>query len=113
MRSTALLVDERNVILRGIGADLSSREVATGLGRDPPVISREISRNGGRGDCWVGAAQERFELLRPRPKLRRLESDRRLHDEVSAGLAPQWSAQQISAWLKTIHPDDEAMRRHL
>lgn len=110
MRGTALRVDERNEILRGIGASLSSRAIAAGLGRDPSVISREISRNGGRGGYRVDVAQERFELLRARPKPRKLEADRRLHDEVNAGLALRWSPQQISARLKVIHPDDEAMR---
>jgi IS30 family transposase len=50
MRGTALRVDERNDILRGIGANLSARQIAVGLGRDPSVVSREIARNGGRAD---------------------------------------------------------------
>ena len=61
--------------------------IAAGLARDPSVVSREIARNGGRGGYRVDAAQERFEVLRSRPKVRKLEADRRLHDEVNAGLA--------------------------
>lgn len=110
MRGTALRVDERNEILRGIGADLSARQIAVGLVRDPSVISREIARNGGRGGYRVDAAQERFEALLTRPRPRKLEVDRRLHDEVNAGLALRWSPKQISARLRVIYPGDEAMR---
>lgn len=81
-----------------------------GLGRDPSVVSREISRNGGHENYRAHAAQERFEALRARPRLRKLEADRRLHDEVNAGLAQRWSPQQISARMRRDHPDNEAMR---
>jgi IS30 family transposase len=110
MRGTALRVDERDDILRGVLAEMSAREIAAGLGRDPSVVSREIARNGGRDKYRVHAAQTRFEALRARPRPRKLEADRRLHDEVNAGLARDWSPQQISARLVVDHPDDEAMR---
>ena len=110
MRGKALQVEERDEILRGIGRGWSSREIASGLGRDASVVSREIARNGGRDNYRVHAAQERFEALRARPRPRRLEVDRRLHDEVNAGLALDWSPRQISARLATDHPDDVGMR---
>jgi IS30 family transposase len=110
MRGEALRVDERDDILWGISKGLSGRQIAAGLGRDPSVISREISRNGGRENYRVHAAQERFEALMVRPRLRKLEADQRLHDEVNAGLAQRWSPQQISARLETDHPDNEMMR---
>ncbi len=110
MRGAALRVDERDEIIRGIGANLSARVIAAGLGRDPSVVSREIARNGGRNGYRVHAAQERFESLRARPKARKLEADRRLHDEVNAGLALRRSPEQISARLEVDHPGDEAMR---
>ena len=110
MRGTALRVDERDEILRGIAGNLSARAIAVGLGRDPSVVSREIGRNGGRERYRVHAAQERFEALRVRPRPRKLEADRRLHDEVNAGLAQRWSPRQISARMRCDHPEDEAMR---
>lgn len=110
MRGAALRVDERDEILRGIAAGLSGRAIAAGLGRDPSVVSREISRNGGRDGYGVHAAQERFESLMARPKRYKLEADRQLHDEVNAGLAQAWSPRQISARLELDHPDSEAMR---
>jgi len=110
MRGAPLRVEERDDILRGVVAELSARKIAAGLGRDPSVVSREIARNGGRDNYRVYAAQERFEALRARPKLRKLEADRRLHDEVNAGLVRDWSPRQISARLVVDHPGDEAMR---
>lgn len=110
MRGEALRVDERDDILRGIAEGLSGRRIAAVLGRDPSVVSREIDRNGGRVNYRVHAAQERFEALLARPKPRKLEADRQLHDEVNAGLAQEWSPQQISARLVEDHPDNEAMR---
>jgi len=110
MRGEALRVDERDDILWGISKGLSGRQIAAGLGRDPSVISREISRNGGRENYRVHAAQERAEALMVRPRLRKLEADQRLHGEVNAGLAQRWSPQQISARLEMDHPDNEMMR---
>jgi len=110
MRGTALRVDKRDEILRGIARGLSGRKIAVGLGRDPAVVSREIARNGGRVGYRVHATQERFESLRVRPKAYKLEADRQLHDEVNAGLAKAWSPRQISARLVLDHLDSEAMR---
>src|SRR5260370_30387028 len=100
MRGAALRVDEGDEIIRGIGANLSARVIAAGLGRDPSVVSREIARNGGRNGYRVHAAQERFESLRARPKARKLEADRRLHDEVNAGLALRRAPGEIRARLE-------------
>ena len=45
-----------------------------------------------------------------RPKARKLESSRRLHDAVNDGLKQKWSPQQISKRLEVEYPDDEEMR---
>src|SRR5260370_7889281 len=44
----ALRLEEREEISRGIAAGQSIRQIAHGLGREPPTVSREIRRNGGR-----------------------------------------------------------------
>jgi IS30 family transposase len=54
--------------------------IAIGLGRDRSVVSREIEWNGGRDGYRVHAAQERAERQVRRPKVHKLEADRRLHD---------------------------------
>jgi len=71
------------------------------------VVSREIARNGCRADC---RAAERAEQLVRRPKVRKLEANQRLHDAVAAGLAADWSPEQIAGRLRVDHPDGEAMR---
>src|SRR5262249_8023327 len=44
---TALKLEEREEISRGIAVARSIRQIAQGLGRSPSTVSREIRRNGG------------------------------------------------------------------
>ena len=110
MRGKVLTVEERDEILRGICESLSDHSIATGLGRNQSVISREITRNGGRDGYRVHAAQERYETLKSRPKTRKLEDNERLHDAVAEKLRDDFSPEQISGRLKQDHPDDPVMR---
>jgi IS30 family transposase len=110
VRGKALTVEERDEILRGICEKLSDRSIAARLGRNQSVISREIVRNGGRDSYRVHAAQERFERLKVRPKLRKLEADQRLHDAVAGGLRDDFSPQQVSGGLVEGFPDEPRMR---
>lgn len=110
MRGSGLSPDDRDVIVRGLVAGLSFREIAAGMRRDHSVISREVNRNGGRDKYGVFAAQARAEAMRRRPKRHKLEVDQRLHDAVADGLARAWSPQQISGKLVVDFPDDSAMR---
>jgi transposase, IS30 family len=110
VRGKVLTVEERDGILRGICENLSARVIATRLGRDPSVISREITRNGGRDSYRVHAAQQRYETLTSRPKERKLEKNERLHDVVAEKLRDDFSPEQISGRLKEDYPDDQEMR---
>jgi transposase, IS30 family len=110
VRGKALTVEERDEILRGICESLSDRSIATGLGRNQSVISREITRNGGRDGYRVHAAQERYETLKARPKTPKLEENDRLHDAVAEKLRDDFSPEQISGRLKQDHPDDPGMQ---
>ncbi|MCA1676281.1 MAG: IS30 family transposase [Actinobacteria bacterium] len=110
MRGKVLTVEERDEILRGICESSSDHSIATGLGRNQSVISREITRNGGRDGYRVHAAQQRYETLKSRPKTRKLEDDERLHDAVAEKLRDDFSPEQISGRLKQDHPDDPVMR---
>ena len=101
MRGKALTVEERDEILRGICESLSDRSIATGLGRNQSVISREITRNGGRDGYRVHAAQERYETLKARPKTPKLEENDRLHDAVAEKLRDDFSPEQISGETET------------
>jgi len=105
-----LCVQERESILRGLAQNDSFRLIAERLGRSASTVSREVARNGGRYGYSAWGAQDRADVRRARPKTRRLEADRRLHDAVADGLARQWSPQQIAGRLVEDHPDDKAMR---
>ena len=109
MRGKVLTVEERDDILRGICENLSARAIATRLGRTQSVISREITRNGGRDGYRVHAAQQRYETLKSRPKERKLEKNQRLHDTVAEKLRDDFSPEQISGRLKEDYPDDPGM----
>jgi transposase, IS30 family len=110
VRGTPLCIDEREEISRGVAGELSDRVIAAGLGRNQSVVSREIDRNGGRRFYRAFVAQERADVLVARPKVHKLEADARLHDLVAAGLAADWSPQQISARLVEDHADDLELR---
>jgi IS30 family transposase len=110
VRGKVLTVEERDEVLRGICEDLSDRSIAVRLGRHQSVISREITRNGGRNNYRVHAAQERCERLKARSKPRKLERDQRLHDAVAEGLRDDFSPAQVSGRLKEDYPDDPGMR---
>jgi IS30 family transposase len=109
VRGKVLTVEERDDILRGICENLSARAIATRLGRTQSVISREITRNGGRDGYRVHAAQQRYETLKTRPKERKLEKNQRLHDTVAEKLRDDFSPEQISGRLKEDYPDDPGM----
>jgi IS30 family transposase len=46
MRGKALLLEERELILRGICEELSDRAIGRRIGRNQSVITREINNNG-------------------------------------------------------------------
>ncbi|MGH3851005.1 MAG: IS30 family transposase [Pseudonocardiaceae bacterium] len=105
-----MTVEDRDEILRGISQGLSGRSIATRLGRDTSVVSREIARNGGRENYRAYAAQSRFEFLKRRPKKFKLATDHRLCDAVAEKLLDDLSPQQISGRLAEEFPDDPGMR---
>lgn len=101
---------EREEISRGLRAGESVRSIAGRLKRAPSTISREIRRNGGRGEyrAWHAQAAARVRERRPRPT--RLARSPRLRAEVERMLLLRWSPVQISRRLRLEHPADEEMR---
>ena len=110
MRGQELLAVEREQIMIGVARNESCRVIAGRLGRNHTVVSREIARNGGRDSYRSGAAQDRADGRRTRPKLRKLERKPDLHDVVAAGLTLDWSPRQVSQRLRRDYPDDMGMR---
>jgi IS30 family transposase len=110
VRGKELSFEEREEVARHVSGGLSMRETGRRLGRDVSVVSREISRNGGRGAYRAVRAQARADGSVARPKSYKLLECRRLHDAVNAGLARRWSPEQISARLVLDHPTDGELR---
>ena len=109
MRGEKLTAGERDLLPRGLGFDQSLRSIAKLVGRDPSVIAREVSRNGGRFEYLTMAAQARAEAQRSRPNQPWLEVDQRLHDEVASRLKTSHCPRQTAQPMKVDFPDDVAM----
>src|SRR5215831_11492740 len=107
---TALKLEEREEISRGIAVARSIRQIAQGLGRSPSTVSREIRRNGGCSAYRANRA-DRYAWDRAlRPKPCRLARHAGLRWRVAQKLALQWSPKQISGWLKRQFPVDQGMQ---
>ena len=106
-----LTVDERDRLaqLRYYGA--TQKEVAAALGRNPATISRELRRNR-TGDTYYPAQAQRTAERRRRDRpLGRKMDEPQINQDVRAGLARQWSPEQIAGRLKLKHLD--APERHV
>jgi IS30 family transposase len=104
----ALTLAEREEISRGIAAGRSMRAIASGLGRAPSTVSREIRRHGGRQRYRAAPADKRAFKQALRPKACKLATNERLRDIVAEKLQLEWSPEQIAGWLKRTYPQDEA-----
>jgi len=107
---SALRLEEREEISRGIAAGRSIRGIAQSLGRSPSTICREIARNGGLRAYRAMRADKQAWERALRPKRCRLALHGRLRWRVAQKLALQWSPQQIAGWLKRQYPDDPGMQ---
>jgi len=103
----ALNLSEREEISRGVVAGQSVRSMAGSLGRAPSTISREINRNGGRGEYRASKAEQAAWERAHRPKICKLVKNRALAQIVAKKLTRRWSPEQIAGWLKKTYPEDE------
>ncbi|MCA9710675.1 MAG: IS30 family transposase [Myxococcales bacterium] len=99
-RASALTLEEREEISRGLANGYSCRRIAKELGRDPSTVSREVARNGGRRAYRATRADARALKAALRPKPRKLATDPKLRRLVAKKLRNRWSPRQISGWLK-------------
>lgn len=104
----ALSLDDREEISRGLACGASLRSIASGLGRAPSTVSRELKRNGGHRLYRAAAADKRAWQRALRPKLCKLARHEELRQLVAAKLHDNWSPQQIAGWLRHTYPYDEA-----
>lgn len=108
--SRALRIEEREEISRGIAAGDSVRRIAARLRRPACTVSRELARNGARGEYRASKADELAWERARRPKQCRLITNPELRYLVAGKLSAYWSPEQISGWLKQQFPTDSSMR---
>jgi IS30 family transposase len=73
-------------------------------------VSREVARHGGHSAYRAHEADSQAWKSALRPKMCLLARNRKLRKIVANRLILNWSPEQISGWLGTQYPDDEAMR---
>jgi transposase, IS30 family len=105
-----LSTTDREEISRGLAADQSFGQIATGLGRAVSTISREVARHGGRRAYRAAHADRRAWVCARRPKPCRLAQHRALCARGAEKLAIDWSPQQIAGWLRRTFPDNPEMQ---
>ena len=86
------------------------REIGVRIGRDPPIISREVGRHGGRSDYRAEAADTAARTGRERPKLYAVERSAGLRAVVTGLLRDGWSPASVAGWLPGGYAADHALR---
>jgi len=107
--SLRLSLTEREEISRGLATGESMRGIASGLGRAPSTVSREVASNGGRHRYRATAAHKASRHRARRPKPAKLASNHQLREVVEEKLELWWSPGQISDWLTEEYGDTEEM----
>jgi transposase, IS30 family len=108
--ATALSLEEREEISRGLAAGQSLRSIAVHLERSASTVSREIQKNGGITRYRASAADKAAWKLAKRPKPCLLAKSVKLKRLVTGKLSKNWSPEQISGWLNLNYPDDGSLR---
>lgn len=104
-----LSLADREEISLGLHAGDSFTVIAARLGKAVSTVSREVARNGGRGDYRAWRAHQQARARARRPKAVKL-SCARLVAQVIQGLREWWSPQQIASRLRMDFPDDPSAR---
>lgn len=105
-----LMLCDREEISRGLAEGLPFKEIAVRLGRDPSVISRDVSRHGGRLRYRAASADSTARVSRKRPKTFAVERSPRLRAVVHRQLRGGWSPASIAGRLPIDYPSDQACR---
>jgi len=101
---------DREEISRGLAAGRSLRAIASGLGRAPSTISREVAAHGGRRRYRAAPADQQAWSRARRPQACKLATRPALRAIVGEQLKQKWSPEQIAGWLKATHPNDPEMQ---
>ena len=105
-RESDLTIGEREEIRVGIDRGESDAEIARRIGRHRGTVGREIKRGGGRARYKAYRAQADADERARRERDPWTVTRPWLWDVVIEMLRQWWSPQQISVWLRQMHPDD-------
>jgi IS30 family transposase len=106
----ALTTTEREEISRQLAGGQSLRAISRLLDRAPSTVSREVTRNGGRGVYRAAVADGHAWRRSRRPQPCRLSTRPALRRTIAQKLTQQWSPQQISGWLRWTFRSDPDMQ---
>ncbi len=99
MARKPLTLEDREEISRGLAKGLDNKDIAVALGRDESVVSREITRHGGREKYRAHRADAAARQSRSRPKERKIDTEPGLRERVTGDLRNGWSPEQIAGRL--------------
>src|SRR5216683_3008631 len=99
MSREMLTLADREEISRCLAANMQQKDIAAAIDRSPSVVSREITRHGGRRAYRAHRADSGARKSRRRPKCRKVDADPGLRERVVCDLRKAWSPQQISGRL--------------
>jgi IS30 family transposase len=112
LKGRCLSFSEREEIALARAGGESMRAIAGRLGRSPPTISRELSRNAGcSGQPYRATTAHALAYERAgRPKQSKLATNLALRGQAEQDLARKYSPEQIAGRLRVQFPEDPEMR---
>ena len=102
-----LTMEDREDISRGLAKGLDNKDIAASIERSESVVSREITRHGGRRAYRAWKADAAARVSRSRPKERKIDVDPGLRERVTVDLKKGWSPEQIAGRLRYEHNREE------
>lgn len=108
--SCRLSLADREEISRGLELGETFAVIAARVQRHPTTVSREVARNGGRGNYRAWRADQQTHLRAARPKPEKMSLNPRLAAAVEYLLEQKCSPEQIAGRLPLEFPDDKDMR---
>lgn len=100
-----LTLQERDRIAQLCHQGADQKDIAQAIGRCPSTISRELWRNRTGDEYYAAQAQQEAERRRrERPLLRKMD-DPEINETVRAGLAQEWSPEQIAGRMRRQDSD--------
>ena len=96
---------DREEISRGLAELLEYKDIAARIGRDPSIVSREVTRHGGRHAYRATLAHHTAAAHRTRPKARAVDARPGLRTVVTDLLRQGWSPASIAGRLRREQPD--------